>query len=91
MGIRGHAPEGPVTICKVAGDLSRAFVAEGELIRNQAKPDLCRTQLLVRLAHPSDTGYLLTKPIGNHHVIAIGHHAADLRILLQRCSINSEL
>jgi L-fucose isomerase-like protein len=91
VGIRGHVPEGPVTICKVAGDLSRAFVAEGELIRNQAKPDLCRTQLLVRLAHPSDTEYLLTKPIGNHHVIAIGHHAAALRILLQRCSINSVL
>lgn len=88
VGIRGHVPEGPVTVCKVSGDLSRTFVAEGELVRNQAEPDLCRTQLLVRLTDPSNAEYFLTNPIGNHHVIAIGHHAAALKNLLQRCSIN---
>lgn len=91
VGIRGHVPEGPVTVCKVSGDLSRAFVAEGELVRNQAEPDLCRTQLLVRLTDPSNAEYFLTNPIGNHHVIAIGHHAAALKNLLQRCSINPVL
>ena len=35
VGIRGYVPEGPVTICKLAGDLSRAFVAEGKLLRCQ--------------------------------------------------------
>ena len=85
VGIRGFVPEGPVTICKVSGELSRVFVAEGELMRSQANPDLCRTQLVVRLANPSDTEYFLTNPIGNHHVIAIGHHAEVLKALLKRC------
>ena len=86
VGIRGFVPEGPVTICKLAGDLSRAFVAEGELLRCQAKPDLCRTQLVVRLADPSQTSYFLTNPIGNHHVIVPGRHADVLKSLLQRFS-----
>ena len=82
VGIRGYVPEGPVTLCKLSGDLSRFFVAEGELIRNQAKPDLCRTQLPIRLANSSDTEYFLTNPIGNHHVITMGHHAGALKALL---------
>jgi L-fucose isomerase-like protein len=87
VGIRGYVPEGPITICKVSGDLSRAFVAEGELLCSQAKPDLCRTQLLVRLAHPSDTEYFLTNPIGNHHVVVVGHHAEVLKALLRRIRV----
>lgn len=74
VGIRGYMKEGPVTIFKVAGDLSRCFTEEGELIRNQAKPDLCRTQQVVQLSHPSQTSYFLTNPIGNHHIILPGHH-----------------
>jgi L-fucose isomerase-like protein len=84
VGIRGFVPEGPVTICKLSGDLSRAFVAEGELLHCQAKPDLCRTQLVVRLADPSQTSYFLTNPIGNHHVIVSGRHADALKALLFR-------
>ena len=87
VGIRGFVPEGPVTICKVSGDLSRAFVAEGELVRCQTKPDLCRTQLVVRLANPSDTEYFLTNPIGNHHIIIVGQHAEALKALLRRINI----
>ena len=74
VGIRGYMKEGPVTIFKVSGDLSRYFVEEGELIRNQAKPDLCRTQQVIQLSHPSQTSYFLTDPIGNHHIILPGHH-----------------
>ncbi len=87
VGIRGFVPEGPVTICKVSGDVSRAFVAEGELVCCQTKPDLCRTQLVVRLANPSDTEYFLTNPIGNHHIIIVGQYAEALKALLRRCSI----
>jgi len=84
VGIRGHVQEGPVTILKLSGDLSRCFVAEGELVQNQANPNLCRTQLLVRLKDPKQTEYFLTHPIGNHHVVAIGHHADALKALLKR-------
>ena len=74
VGIRGYMKEGAVTIFKLAGDLSRYFVAEGTLVRNQAKPDLCRTQQVIQLSDKSQTAYFLTNPIGNHHIILPGHH-----------------
>ena len=82
VGIRGHIPEGPVTVFKMAGDLSRHFVCEGELLRNEAKPDLCRTQVVLRL--PTEAArYFLTDPIGNHHIILPGHCAAEIEELLK--------
>ena len=82
VGIRGHIPEGPVTVFKVSGDLSRHFVCEGELIRNESKPDLCRTQVVLRL--PVEAAqYFLNDPIGNHHIILPGHCAEDLEELLK--------
>ena len=74
VGIRGYMKEGPVTIFKLAGDFSRYFVAEGTLVRNQAKPDLCRTQQVIQLSDKSQMAYFLTNPIGNHHIILPGHH-----------------
>lgn len=74
VGIRGYMKEGPITIFKVSGNLSRYFIQEGELVRNQSKPDLCRTQQVVMLSDPSKTAYFLNNPIGNHHIILPGHH-----------------
>ena len=82
IGIRGYMKEGPVTIFKVSGDLSRCFIAEGELVSNQAKPDLCRTQQVIQLTDKSQTEYFLTEPIGNHHIIVSGHHKDALKELL---------
>ena len=82
VGIRGYMKEGPVTIFKVSGDLSRCFIEEGELVRNQAQPDLCRTQQIIRLSDPSKAHYFLTKPIGNHHVIMRGHHKRLLQEMM---------
>ena len=79
VGIRGYMKPGPVTIFKVAGDLSRSFIAEGELVESLAKPDLCRTQQVIRLTDPRQATYFLTNPIGNHHIILPGH----LRALLE--------
>ena len=73
VGIRGFMKEGPVTIFKLAGDLSRHFIGEGRLVRNQAKPDLCRTQQVIELDDKGQTKYFLTQPIGNHHIIVSGH------------------
>ena len=82
VGIRGYMKEGPVTIFKVSGDLSRCFIEEGELVRNQAQPDLCRTQQIIRLSDPSKAHYFLTKPIGNHHIIIRGHHKRLLQEMM---------
>ena len=71
--VRGFMAKGDVTIFKVSGDLTRSFIAEGTLISNESKPDLCRTQQVIRLSDPSLTNYFLTNPIGNHHIIVPGH------------------
>ncbi len=85
VGIRGYMKEGPVTIFKVSGDLSRSFIAEGELVRNQAKADLCRTQQVIQLADKQLTNYFLTHPIGNHHIILPGHYGKLLGNLISHC------
>ena len=82
VGIRGYLEEGPVTLFKVSGDLSRHFIAEGELIRNLAEPDLCRSQVVVRLNDPSQANYFLTDPIGNHHIVIPGYRKEILENLL---------
>ena len=72
VGIRGYMKEGAVTVFKVSGDLSRCFIAEGTLVRNLSKPDLCRTQQIIQLSDKSQASYFLTNPIGNHHIIVPG-------------------
>ncbi len=67
IGIRGYMTEGPVTIFKVSGDLSRHFTAEATLERS---------------TKPEQATYFLTAPIGNHHVIVPGHVASILSALL---------
>lgn len=73
VGVRGYVNAGPVTIFKASGLLDRYFAAEGILEACQAGGDLCRTQEVIRLAAAADTGYFLTNPIGNHHIILPGH------------------
>ena len=82
VGIRGYVEEGPMTIFKLAGDLSRMFVAHGTLIRNQAENGLCRTQQVIRLNDARQAKYFLTNPIGNHHIIMKGNHQEELEELL---------
>ena len=74
VGIRGFMTLGAVTVFKVSGNLERSFITEGELVRNQAKPDLCRTQQVIQLADKAQTAYFLTHPIGNHHIITPGNN-----------------
>ena len=81
VGIRGYMKQGTVTLFKVAGDLSRCFIAEGRLVRNQAQPDLCRTQQVIQLDDKHQAMYFLTEPIGNHHVIIPGHWGEELHAL----------
>ena len=81
VGIRGFMRPGPVTIFKLSPDLSRQFIAEGQLVRNQSKPDLCRTQQIIQLSEPRQARYFLTNPIGNHHIIIPGHWRALLEEL----------
>lgn len=82
VGIRGYMPPGAVTVFKVAGDLSHYFVAEGTLLRCEARQDLCRTQFAIQLDNPAQSTYFLTNPIGNHHIVIPGHHKEMIEALL---------
>ena len=82
VGIRGYMKEGEVTIFKLSGDLKRYFIAEGELLYNQAEPDLCRTQQVIQLTDKAQASYFLNNPIGNHHIILPGHWAKVLKEML---------
>ena len=83
VAINGYMKEGPVTIFKVAGDLSRHFIAEGELMESQSNPDLCRTQQIIQLADKKQATYFLTEPIGNQHIILPGHHKTLLEEMVR--------
>ena len=82
VAIRGFIDSGPVTVFKLSGDLSRHFVAEGQLLRCQANPGLCRTQQVIQLDDATQAAYFLNAPIGNHHIILPGHHCALFEQLL---------
>ena len=83
VGIRGYMKEGPVTVFKVSGDLTRFFAEEGELIENGKAPNLCRTQQLIRFTDKQAAKYFLQDPIGNHHIILQGHWKTELMELLK--------
>ncbi len=83
VGIHGYMPIGPVTLFKVSGDLTRHFIAEGTLLRNESRPDRCRTQVVIQLNDPAQAQYFLTNPIGNHHIILPGHQYTLLSEVLR--------
>lgn len=76
VAIKGKMNEGPVTIFKLAPDLSRAFVKTGTLIENLNEQNLCRTQIRIQCDGIAD--YLLHNPIGNHHIIIPGDWSEKL-------------
>lgn len=82
VGIRGYMTPGAVTVFKMAGDLSRFYVAEGTLLRCEARHDLCRTQFAIQLDNPAQSTYFLTNPIGNHHIVIPGHHKTMIEALM---------
>ena len=84
VGIHGELPMGPVTLFKMDGSLGRSFVERADFVRNTYSTNLCRTQVIIRLQEDSSSirDYFLRNPIGNHHILLIGDHTAELRSLL---------
>ena len=79
VGIQGTMPTGPVTLVRIGGArMERLRVIDGDLLRNTDHPDLCRTQVEIEVGRDLLED-LLAQPLGNHVVVASGHHAATLR------------
>ena len=70
VGIKGHIPEGNVTIFKLAADFQTYFVSRGEILENLNAKNLCRTQVKLKLEE--DVSYFLHHSLGNHHLVCNG-------------------
>jgi L-fucose isomerase-like protein len=72
VALEGTMSPGSYTVVKGGGRrMERFFVSNAELLECTANPNMCRTQLHLRLQEPLD--YFLHRSIGNHHVIVKGN------------------
>ena len=71
VAIEGTMKPEKMTLVKCGGKhMERCFISEAELLETTDNPNMCRTQLQLRLKEPLD--YFLENSIGNHHVIVKG-------------------
>ncbi len=71
VAVHGEFKKGPVSIFKIGADMKHYVTIAGEITGNQYKPNLCRTQVLVKASGAAD--YMLESPLGNHHILVPGH------------------
>ncbi len=81
LAVKGYLKEEDVTVFRISADLKRYFASNGRIVKNLEEPDLCRTQILVKLER--NVGELLKHPCGNHHIIFYGHHEDNIRALME--------
>ena len=71
-----------MTVIKCGGKgMERFFISKAQLLECTTNPNMCRTQLHLRLDEPLD--YFLERSIGNHHVIVRGDHVNRLSTILR--------
>ena len=71
-----------MTVVKCGGaSMERYVISKAYLIECTTNPNMCRTQLHLRLEEPLD--YFLERSIGNHHVIVRGNHKQRLESVLR--------
>jgi L-fucose isomerase-like protein len=79
VGISARFSAQPITLVRLGGaDLDECWIAEGAIVATGDDADLCRTQVTIELSS-GNVGDLLTHPLGNHLVLASGHHEQRLR------------
>lgn len=71
-----------VTVVKCGGtSMEHYFISKARLLECTSNPNMCRTQLRLRLEQSLD--YFLERSIGNHHVIVRGDHATRISAALR--------
>lgn len=77
ISIQGLLHEGDITVVKCGGEcLDEFFVSNGRIVENTNFENICRTQVRVKLDKPAN--YFLQNPIGNHHILLLGHHEREI-------------
>lgn len=85
VAVQGDMPLTDYTIMKWGGPrLDKMFVTEAKAIKNEYSNHFCRTQITFDV---NLKPYLLNHPIGNHHVIIKGCHAAEIRRFMKENGI----
>lgn len=78
VGLRGTFAPGPVTLIRLGGPgLSKAWIADAMVVGTSDSEHLCRTQVTLDV-EPGRVAELLHAPLGNHIVMAFGHHRERL-------------
>ena len=80
VAVQGSFDEGPCTLFKCSGDLSRHFAVHARILETPFSEMLCRTQVRIAL---NDFSYFLTDPIGNHHILCKGSHADEIEAFFE--------
>ena len=71
-----------MTVVKCGGQgMERFFISKAQLLECTTNPNMCRTQLHLRLDEPLD--YFLERSIGNHHVIVRGDYVERLSLVFR--------
>ena len=74
-----------MTVVKCGGKgMERYFISRARLLECTTNPNMCRTQLHLRLDEPLD--YFLERSIGNHHVIMRGDYVQRLTAVFRQLS-----
>lgn len=60
-----------ITLIKLSPLLDKIVILEGYIVSNLSSDKLCRTQLKLKINDEYDLNYFLTKPLGNHHILAL--------------------
>ncbi len=77
-----------MTVVKCGGKgMEQYFISKARLLQCTTNPNMCRTQLHLRLEQPLD--YFLEHSIGNHHVIVRGDHTARIETALRMLGATS--
>jgi len=85
VAVQGDMPLTDYTIMKWGGRrLDKFFVTEAKAIKKEYSNHFCRTQITFDV---NLKPYLLNHPIGNHHVIIKGCHAAEIRRFMKENGI----
>lgn len=87
VAIAGKLPTGNVTIFKLDGKLDNCFIEEGMLTENLCERNLCRTQIVTVFDDASAVRRMLTRPVGNHHVILNGRYKKIISQFLEELRI----
>lgn len=76
VGIEGTVGRGRATLVRVGGpELREVYAAAGTLLEFEPRAEMCRTQVMIELDSPLEAGRILSRPLGNHHIVLKGDHA----------------